>query len=187
MEDTSTACRCQRWLVPVGVIAACVLSACSTSAGRLGEPGTLHAAQVVEVLNRADILASRGIHQSLNNSGVSDSAIADGSVVIVRTLCCGPPSTANPHGVLNPQRLTVSVGDVVEFAIPGGSSVNTLTRVLQKADDTTNECWWEPRNDLLWRRVMFCSWMPQQGWVQQTGERLVIGWYKPSAGAPTER
>jgi hypothetical protein len=166
-------------LLSICVIALYVLSACSTSAGRLGEPGTLHAAEIVEIMTRTDILASHGVHESLTNSGVSDSAIVDGSVVVVRSMCCGPPSTANPHGVLNPQGLSLHAGDVIEFVIPGGSSVNTLTRVLQKAGATDGQCWWEPRDDKLWRRVMFCSWMPQQGWVQQTGS-MVIGWYKPS-------
>ena len=97
-----------------------MLCACAVPAGKLGEPGTLHAAQVVQVLTRSDILASKGIHESLNNSGVSDAAIADGSVVVVRTLCCGPPNTSNPHGALNPQLLPLKEGDVVEFLWPGG-------------------------------------------------------------------
>lgn len=174
------AVRGQRLLLPVWVIALCVMSACSTSAGKLGEPGTLHVAEVVEVMTRTDILASHGVHESLTTTGVSDSQIVDGSVVVVRTLCCGPPNTANPHGVLNRQGLSLHVGDVVEFVIPGGSSANTLTRVVQKAGQTDGECWWEPRDDKLWRRVMFCSWMPEQGWLHQTGA-MVIGWYKPNA------
>ena len=84
-----------------------LLSACTTSAGKMGEAGTLHTGEVVEVLTRDEILASREIHQSLNNSGVVDAAIVDGSVVAVRTLCCGPPNTSNPHGALNPQLLPV--------------------------------------------------------------------------------
>jgi hypothetical protein len=157
----------------------CVLSACTTSGGKLGEPSTLHAAEVVQVLNRTDILGSHGIHESLTNGGVSDSAIVDGSVVIVRTSCCGPPMTGNAHGVLNLQGVTLHVGDIIEYVIPGGSSVNTLTRVIQKTGEANSQCWWEPRNEALWRRVMYCSWMPEQGWVQQTGH-LIIGWYKPN-------
>ena len=159
---------------------ACVVSACSVSAGRLGEPGTLHAAEVVEVLGRTDILASHEVHQSLAQNGVSDASIVDGSVVIIRNFCCGPPNTANPHGVLNAQALNVHVGDIIEFQIRNGSSPNLLTRVLQKNDASDGQCWWEPRNEKLWRRVMYCSWMPQEGWVQQTGQ-MIVGWYKPSA------
>jgi hypothetical protein len=158
------------------------LSGCSVPAGKMGEASTLHAGEVVQVLTRTDILGSRGIHESLTNSGVPDSAITDGSVVIVRTLCCGPPNTSNPHGALNPNGLPIHVGDAVEFLWPGGSAVNTVTRVLQPAGQSDGACWWDPRDDKLWRRVMFCNWMPQQGWVKQEGQ-MVIGWYKP-AGHP---
>jgi hypothetical protein len=154
-----------------------MLCACAVPAGKLGEPGTLHAAQVVQVLTRSDILASKGIHESLTNSGVSDAAIADGSVVVVRTLCCGPPNTSNPHGALNPQLLPLKEGDVVEFLWPGGSAVNSVTRVLQPASQT-GACWWDPKNDKLWRRVVYCEWMPSEGWVRQEG--LTTGWYKPA-------
>ena len=166
---------------------ACALSACAAAlllglggcampAGKLGEPGTLHAAEVVQVLTRSEILASQEIHQSLTRSGVSDAAIADGSVVVVRTLCCGPPNTANPHGLLNPAGLPLKEGDVVEFLWPGGTSVNTVTRLLQSAGQDQGACWWDPKKEYLWRRVMYCEWMPQQGWVKQEG--LTPGWYK---------
>ena len=157
-------------------------SGCSVSAEKLGEAGTLHAGGVVEVLTRKDILASQGIHESLIGSGVADSAITDGSVVIVRTLCCGSPNTSNPHGMFNPLGLTIHVDDVVEFLWAGGSAVNSVTRVLQPAGLVDGPCWWDPKDEKLWRRVMYCNWMPQQGWVKQEGQ-MVIGWYKP-AGHP---
>ncbi|HEY1491558.1 MAG TPA: hypothetical protein VGF35_02935 [Steroidobacteraceae bacterium] len=153
----------------------CALSGCQSNGGKLNEPATLHTGEVVEVLTRADILASRGIHQSLANAGVADPAIADGSVVVVRTVCCGPPSTANPHGALNAQGLRIQVGDIVEFLWPGGSAVNSVTRVLQPAGTQDGACWWDPQDDKRWRSVMFCSWMPDQGWVKQEG--LTTGWY----------
>jgi hypothetical protein len=164
------------WLAAI-----CVLGACQTDGGKLNEPATLHTGEVVEVLTRADILGSRGIHTSLSNAGVADAAIIDGSVVVVRTLCCGPPNTANPHGALNTQGLKIQVGDVVEFLWPGGSAVNSITRVLQPAGADNGACWWDPKDDKLWRRVMFCSWMPEQGWVRQEG--LTTGWYR-KADAP---
>jgi len=168
-------------LAPIctGVALALVLplmSGCAIPAGKLGEPGTLHTGQVVEVLTRSDILGSSGIHESLNKSGVSDSAIADGSVVVVRTLCCGPPNTSNPHGALNLQLLPLKEGDVVEFLWPGGAAVNTVTRVVQRSGQNADVCWWDPKNDKLWRRVMYCEWMPGEGWVKQEG--LIPGWYK---------
>ena len=156
----------------------CALSGCQSNGGKLNEPATLHTGEVVGVLPRSDILASREIHESLTHSGIVDSEIKDGSVVIVRTLCCGPPSTSNLHGALNSQGLSIQIGDVVEFLWPG-DSVNSVTRVVQPAGTTNGACWWDPKDDKLWRRVMFCSWMPEQGWVKQEWQ-LTIGWYKPA-------
>jgi len=166
-----------------GVIALSILAlgGCVTSAGKLGEPGTLHTGQVVQVLTRSDILGSPEIHGSLTRAGIADAAIADGSVVVVRTLCCGPPSTSNPHGALNPQRLPLRSGDIVEFLWPGGAAVNSVTRVLQGADQSEGECWWEPKDEKLWRRAVYCEWMPEEGWVKQTVP--LPGWYK-AVGAP---
>jgi hypothetical protein len=166
-------------LRPLCVAAIVMMSACTISAGKLGEAGTLHAAQVVEVMTRGNILASSEVHESLSKSGISDAAIADGSVVVVRTLCCGPANTSNPHGALNPQLLPLKAGDVVEFMWPGGSAVNSVTRVLQSADQNDGPCRWDPKNEKLWRRVMYCEWMPMEGWVKQEG--LIPGWYKPAS------
>jgi hypothetical protein len=163
----------------VSVAMICTLGGgCAIPAGKLGEPGTLHAGEVVQVLTRDDILGSQEIHESLNKSGVIDSAITDGSVVVVRLFCCGPPNTSNPHGALNPQALPLKEGDVVEFLLPGGSNVNSVTRVLQHPSDIQPACSWQPKDENLWRRVLYCDWMPQKGWVKQEG--IIAGWYKPA-------
>jgi hypothetical protein len=156
----------------------CFLVACST--GKMGEPATLHAVQIVEVLSRTDIMGSQEIHGSLHASGISDGSIVDGSVVVARLLCCGPANTANPHGFYNldPKSLQLSVGDVIEVRLGGNSQVNEVTRMLQPASQTEGPCGWEPKDERLWRRVMFCDWMPSQGWVKQEG--LYTGWYKPT-------
>ena len=57
-----------------------------------------------------------------------------------------------------------------------------MTRVLQSANQTNGPCWWDPKNEILWRRVIYCDWMPQEGWVNQEGfNKFYIGWYKPAA------
>jgi hypothetical protein len=155
------------------------LGACATSGGKLNEAGTLHAAEIVEVESRADIIASPAVHGALEKSGVTDASIVDGSVVTVRILCCGPPSVSNPHGLYNGQALALKTGDIVEFRWPGGDHVNTVTRVLQQADQKDGPCWWDPKDEKLWRRVIYCDWMPKEGWVKQEG--LSKGWYKPAA------
>jgi hypothetical protein len=163
------------------VIAVFAMSACST--GRMGETSTLHAGQVVSVETRSDILGNKAMHDAMIEAGVAESAIADGNVVLVRLMCCGGPSVSNVHGFYNPspQTLPLKVEDIVELRLGGNSQVNTVTRVLQGAGQTDGPCWWDPKNDALWRRVMYCEWMPKEGWLKQEG--TYTGWYKP-AGSP---
>jgi hypothetical protein len=153
------------------------MTGCATNGGKLGEANTLHAGDVVQVLTRAEIIAHQGLLETLSKSGVTDSEITDGRVVVVRNMCCGPPNTNNPHGALNPHGLNIHVGDVVEFFWPGGSAVNSVTRILQPAGQDDGACWWDPKDERLWRRVMYCTWMPEQGWMKQEGLGT-IGWYK---------
>jgi hypothetical protein len=165
----------------LSIIVAFAMSACST--GKMGEMSTLHAGQVVSVETRSDILGNKAMHGALIEAAVAESAIADGSVVLVRLMCCGGPSVSNVHGVYNPspQTLPLRVGDIVELHLGGNSQVNTVTRVLQAAGQTGGPCWWDPKNDALWRRVMYCEWMSKEGWQKQEG--IYTGWYKP-AGSP---
>jgi hypothetical protein len=161
----------------IGIVA-CGLGACAVSPGKMGEPRTLHAGEVVQVLSRAEILATREVHPTLKAAGIDDASIQDASVVVVRLLCCGPPQTSTPVVPYNPKLPAIKVGDVVEVELGGGSTLNTVTRVLQGAGQSNGSCWWDPKNELLWRRVMYCDWMPEAGWVRQDG--LYTGWYKPA-------
>ena len=162
----------------IGVLA---MSACST--GKMGEMNTLHAGQVVSVKTRSDILGNKATRDALIEAGVAESEVADGNVILVRLMCCGGPSVSNAHGFYNPspQTLRLRVGDIVELNLGGSSQVNTVTRVLQGADQTDGPCWWDPKNDALWRRVVYCEWMSKEGWQKQEG--TYTGWYKP-AGTP---
>jgi hypothetical protein len=149
----------------------------------MGEQGTLHAGQVMEVETRQFILATRPMHDAVTAAGVTEASITDGSVVMVRLMCCGPPKSSLVNGYLNPnpQALPLKQGDFVEVRLGGqaAAQVNAVTRVLQHADQKDGACWWEPRNEDLWRRVVYCEWMQQEGWLQQEG--LYMGWYKPVA------
>jgi hypothetical protein len=46
---------------------------------------------------------------------------------------------------------------------------NVVTRVVQRRDVQDGECRWIPPDPRLWGRVLYCDWMPQEGWVEQTG------------------
>jgi hypothetical protein len=89
--------------------------------------------------------------------------------------------------LFNPLGTHVKVGDFVEFRMGGfasqqhGTALNTVTRVLQTANQQDGECWWDPKpkgNYNLWMRTTFCNWMPDQGWMKQG--RTNPAWYKPA-------
>jgi hypothetical protein len=165
-------------VVSVFGVVVLALNACALSPGKMGEPKTLHAGEVVLVLSRAEIIGSREVRPTLNAAGIDDASIQDGSVTVVRLTCCGPPQTSNPVVPYNPKLLTLKVGDVVEVELGGGGALNAVTRVLQGVGDSNGACWWDPKNPALWRRVMYCEWMPEAGWIRQEG--LYTGWYKPA-------
>ena len=89
------------------------------------------------------------------------------------------------HYFFIPDGVKVEVGDIVEIrggSLPkeGKSSVNTAVRVVQKKDDAAGSCRWEPP-DKPYGRVLYCDWMPQQGWVKYTGSLFEDTWVKPAA------
>ena len=73
--------------------------------------------------------------------------------------------------------LAVALGDSVEIwsdrsvkaGAPPDASPNWVTRVLQTAASPTRTCSWQPDNPYLWMRVVYCDWMPEQGWSRQAG------------------
>lgn len=83
-----------------------------------------------------------------------------------------------------PRPLKLELGDFVEFKVgrppenDDGGRLNTVTRVVAKQGDKLESCWWDPRNDRLWQRVVYCDWMSKEGWVKQGG--VSPAWYKPA-------
>lgn len=154
------------------------LGGCVFPQGKLAEPGTLHAGEVVQVPLRSGILNDHEIHELLKKEGLSDSDIVDGTVAMTRIYCCGPPSTSGTRPLLNRAALSLAEGDIVEFRYAGASALATVTRVLQHAGDSQPHCSWLPNDESLWAREIFCEWMPGEGWVKQTG--VAHGWYKPA-------
>ena len=52
-------------------------------------------------------------------------------------------------------------------ADPG--AVNTVTRVRHKSSEAEAKCSWEPQDPSLWRRILHCEWMEEEGWKLQKG------------------
>lgn len=149
--------------------------------------GSLRLAQVTVIANRAQIVTEgKETYDAMIASGIKDSDIVDGSVVIARIYCCGGSNErVNALFLFVPQGLDVALGDIVEVRSgrppkDGDTGVsNTVTRVVEKHGAADSKCWWDPKNDRLWARILYCSWMPDEGWIKQGG--LFNAWYKPAS------
>lgn len=103
-----------------------------------------------------------------------------------RIFCCGGPNESDYSiWFFVPEGSEAAVGDVVEVNMgarvtkgdPMRARPNTFTRVVSKADQVGKECRWVPENPALWARVLYCDWMDQAGWRQQSG--LFDVWVRP--------
>ncbi len=121
--------------------------------------------------------------QVLTASGLKPTEMPDGSVAVAIVYCCGGPAEKSDSFFFYvPPGMSVQPGDIVEVKMgrptnqsdPG--TVNTLVGVRQKKD-ASGVCRWDPPDPALWMRILYCDWMPKEGWVEQTG--LYKTWYKP--------
>ena len=82
-----------------------------------------------------------------------------------------------------PKGLNVALDDIVEVRVGrppekgDAGLLNIVTRIVQRYEAGKEDCWWDPKNDRLWLRVLYCDWMPREGWIEQGG--LDPAWYKP--------
>jgi len=174
--------------VVVAIAGGLFLAACSSSTPRIQSDfvpaGSLRLAQVVQLATRREVIELAPLREILRSSGVGDAEIVDGSVAVARIYCCGGPNEeSSARMVYVPASARAAVGDVVEVRVghvpQGGDhgALNTVTRVRQAASDTAGPCQWLPRNDRLWRRILYADWMAKEGWVKQDG--LWTAWYRP--------
>lgn len=151
------------------------------------EQGSLRLVQVTSLASR-DQIEKSGMTKHLVENGVRDSDIRELSVGAARAYCCGHPAeSAMAMFVYIPPNTSVEVGDIVEVRMgrePGDGRpgvANTVTRVRQKKAATTPSCRWVPPDHRMWMRILYCDWMPQEGWVEKTG--LHKTWLKPTQTA----
>ncbi len=136
----------------------------------------------------SDVQNNRAIYEPLAIAKITDAHTRDRSIGAGRVYCCdGEMPKAFFHYFYIPPGFEVDAGDIVEIksgSLPreGKSSVNTLVRVVQKKDDLSNTCRWEP-HDRTYGRVLYCDWMPKEGWVKYTFGPLPFDktWIKPAA------
>lgn len=154
--------------------------------------GSLRLAQVMGLAKRDEIIQAKRLYDALIASGVRDSEIVDGSVAVARIYCCGGPAEkSDVRMAYIPRGLNAGSGDIVEIKVgrppeKGDAGIlNIVTRVVQTDADNSGTCWWDPKKDYLWMRVLYCDWMPKEGWTQQGG--IYPAWFKPPTSGSTEK
>lgn len=173
---------------------ACAVSNAGTS--KLYPPskdqaGTLRLAQVMQTATREEILKLTTQREHLLASGLQDSDFKDGSLAMGRVYCCHP-STDEGTAIwfYVPPDKSVFPGDIVEVRMgheatkkdPG--KVNVLVEIRQKKDAAESHCSWNPPKDFLWRRILYCDWMPAEGWTLTKGSHNT--WLKRDPDTPVQ-
>ncbi len=169
---------------------------CSAGTSRLYPPtkshtGALRLAQITHLATREEILKLGDHLQHLLDSGLKESDLQDGSVGVGAVYCCHP-STEEGTAIwfYVPSNIPVQMGDIVLIRMgrkgdkkdPG--QVNTLVEVREKKDAPDSRCSWEPKNDRMWMRVLYCNWMPAEGWTLDNG--LYKAWLKRAPDTPAQ-
>lgn len=139
---------------------------------QLVPPGSLRLAQITHFVPRAKVLSAEFVVRSLQASGISEADIDDGSIAGGRVECCGGPNEQGTAPMFYvPKGINVQVGDVVEIrsGSPGdhrnpSGPVNMLTRIREKQNDFGLQCRWDPPDLNLRERILYCDWMPEEGW-----------------------
>jgi len=171
-----------------------LLSSCATPTLKIQSDfipsDSLRLAQVMAIGKRSYVVQAKPVYDAIIANGIPDSEIVDGSVVVARIYCCGgitesiSSEVANARMLYVPKGIDVDLGDIVEVRSgnppnkENSGKLNKVTRVVQKADENDGHCWWDPKNDELWLRVLYCDWMPNEGWIKQNG--INPAWFKPA-------
>ena len=167
---------------------ACTISNASTS--RLYPPsddetGGLRLVQVMQLATREEILKLGEQLEHLHASGIKDSDFRDGSVAVARIYCCNRfTEEGTAIWFYAPPDLQVLVGDLVVVRMgrkatkKDGGTVNLAVEVRERKDTPNSQCSWDPPDETKWRRLLYCKWMPAEGWTLKKSF-LHETWFKP--------
>jgi hypothetical protein len=140
------------------------------------QAGALRLSQIMQLATREEILKLTSSRQLLLASGLKDSDFKDGSLAMGRVYCCHQ-STEEGTAVwfYVPHDVPVKPGDIVAIRMGHESTknnpgvVNMAVEVREKEGAPDAKCSWDPPNDRLWRRMLYCTWMPAEGWTRTKG------------------
>lgn len=158
---------------------------------------SLRLAQVMVLGKRAEIAQEKPLFDAILAAGIPDAEIVDGSVAMARIFCCGgltdnlSSEKVNSLILYIPRELTVARGDIVEVRVGrppekgDAGKIHLVTRVVQKYGGNEEGCWWDPKDNRLWLRVIYCDWMPNEGWIKQGGTNPA--WYMPASSTVPQK
>jgi len=152
------------------------------------EAGTLRVTQILHLATREEILGLRASLQLLFASGLKDSDLKDGSLAIGRIYCCHQKTEEGTAiWFYVPPDVPAELGEIVvvrmgrESTKTDPGAVNAMVEVREKKDAADSQCSWDPPNNTYWTRVLYCKWMPEEGWTLKKG--LYKTWLKRAPDA----
>ncbi|MGA7983758.1 MAG: hypothetical protein WCA01_01105 [Burkholderiales bacterium] len=129
---------------------------------------SLRLAQIVEYATRNQILAEKPLHEAIKKAGGDLEKVGNSSFAAGRVQCCGGPNERETAiAFFIPEGITTQLDDVVEIR-SGGSKESGVINVVTRVRDGS-KCRWVPEDPRLWRRVLYCDGLKDEGWEQQTG------------------
>ncbi len=153
------------------------------------ETGKLRLAEVMALATREEILHMGPNLEYLHASGLKDSDFKDGSVAMARVYCCHPSTDAGSAiWFYVPSTQQVQVGDLVVVrmgrnpAKNDAGMVNVAVEVREHKGDPNSQCSWDPPDTTKWARVLYCKWMPAEGWTLED-KFLHKAWLKSEPAA----
>lgn len=154
---------------------ACPLTSAKTS--RLfpqfaSDAGKLRLAEVMALATRGEILNMGSNLDYLLTSGLKDADFQDGSIAMARVMCCHARSDmASSIWFYIPSTLKVQVGDFVVVRMGrkpeknDSGIINEAFEIREHRGAPDSQCYWDPPDETKWARVLFCKWMPAEGWT----------------------
>jgi hypothetical protein len=146
--------------------------------------GSHRLGQVAYLGTRQEIMETRPMIGVIAASGVDTTLLRDGSVIGAVIYCCGGPNEEETARIVYvPAEIEVALGDIVEYRVghpPDEKEIgalNIVVRIREKGADFGNHCRWDPPDDRLWHRILYCDWMDAEGWIKKGG--IMSAWYKP--------
>ena len=138
--------------------------------------GALRAAQVALLATREAILGFGSNLDILLASGLTDADLTDGSIAAGRVNCCHESTEQSSEiWFYVPPDIKAREGDLVVVRMgrkpskqdPG--AINVAVEIRERADVAESRCIWDPPNERLWTRIIYCDWMPAEGWTLESG------------------